>query len=256
MLFNQDSCKPVQEVRFSRKNNIEVRSTISLNNVQAQRVPYQKHLGILINKKLNFKQLIDSAILKVNKGISLIKKLTYNLPRKSLVTIYKAFLKPLIDYGDIIYDQPQNESFCEKIETVQCKAILAITSAIQGASRDKVYKVLGLVSHTSRKWYKRLVCMLKMMNEKSPNYLINLILKYEPTIGTRNSSIRSYKCGTNCFKYSFFPSDLNCWFELDINTRNSESIPLFKCRLLSFIRPVQNNIYNIFNSKGLKFASV
>ena len=75
---------------------------------------YQKHLDILINEKPNFKQLIDSAILKVNKDILLIKKLTYNLPRKSLVTIFKAFLKPLIDYGDIIYDQPQNESFCEK----------------------------------------------------------------------------------------------------------------------------------------------
>ena len=101
---------------------------------------YQKHLDILINEKPNFKQLIDSAILKVNKDILLIKKLTYNLPRKSLVTIFKAFLKPLIDYSDIIYDQPQNESFCEKIESVQCKATLAITSAIQGASRDKIYK--------------------------------------------------------------------------------------------------------------------
>ena len=51
------------------------------------------------------------------------------MPRKSLITIYKAFLRPLIDYGDIIYDQPQNESFCEKLESVQYKAALAITGA-------------------------------------------------------------------------------------------------------------------------------
>ena len=47
------------------------------------------------------------------------KKLWRSLPRKSLVTIYKAFLRPIIDYGDIIYHQPPNESFCEKRESVQ-----------------------------------------------------------------------------------------------------------------------------------------
>ena len=46
------------------------------------------------------------------------------------MTIYKAFLRPLIDYGDIIYDQPQNESFCEKLESVQYNPALATTGAI------------------------------------------------------------------------------------------------------------------------------
>ena len=78
------------------------------------------------------------------------------MPRKSLITIYKAFLRPLIDYGDIIYDQPQNESFCEKLETVQYKIALAITGAIQGSSRGKIYQELGLESLKSRRWYKRL----------------------------------------------------------------------------------------------------
>ena len=62
---------------------------------------------------------------KRNKGIYVIKKIRNSLPRKSLITIYKAFFKPLIDYGDIIYEQPQNESFCEK----QYKAALAIAGA-------------------------------------------------------------------------------------------------------------------------------
>ena len=37
------------------------------------------------------------------------------------------FLRPLLDYGDIIYDQPNNNSFCEKLEAIQYKAALAIT---------------------------------------------------------------------------------------------------------------------------------
>ena len=117
------------------------------------------------------------------------------------------------------------------------------------------YQELGLESLKSRRWYKRLVFMLKIMNEKAPDYLINLIPKYEPTIRTRSNSIPSYKCRTNYFKYSFFPSTQNDWFKLDINVRNSESIFLFKCRLLSFIRPFRNSMYNIFDPRGLKFLT-
>ena len=45
-----------------------------------------------------------------------------------------------------MYDQPQNESFCEKLESVQYKATLAITGAIQGSSCKKLYQELGLES--------------------------------------------------------------------------------------------------------------
>ena len=103
MLFNPDPKKPAQEVLFSRKNQKQNHPTINLNNVQVERTTYQKHLGVILDEKLNFKEHVDSTISKVNKGISLIKKLSHSLPRKSLVTIYKVFLRPLIDYGDIIY---------------------------------------------------------------------------------------------------------------------------------------------------------
>ena len=54
------------------------------------------------------------------------KNLRYSLPRKLLVIIYKAFLRSQMDYGDLILDQPQNESFCDKIQSVQYKAVLAM----------------------------------------------------------------------------------------------------------------------------------
>ena len=113
----------------------------------------------MLDEKLNFKQHVDSAVLKMNKGISGIKKLRHSLTQKSLLTLYKAFLKPLIDYGDIIYDQPQNESFSNEIESVQYKAALAISGAIQGTSYDKLNQELVLESLKSRRWYKCLCCI-------------------------------------------------------------------------------------------------
>ena len=158
---------------------------------------------------MNFKEHIDSAISKIDKGISVIKKLRYSLPRTSLITIYKAFLRPLIDYGDIIYDQPQNESFCEKLESVQYKVALAITGAIQGSSREKIYQELGFESLKSRRWYKRLCCMFKIMNGKAPNYLTNLIPKCHQPVRTRTNHVPTFHCRTDCYKSSFYPSTLS-----------------------------------------------
>ena len=255
MLFNPDPKKPAQEVIFSRKKQFQSHPTIKLNNIPVERASSQKHLGLILDEKLNFKQHIDNAILKIEKGISVIRKLRHSLPRESLITIYKAFLRPLIDYGDIIYDQPQNESFCEKLESVQYKAALAITGAIKGTSREKIYLELGLESLKERRWYKRLCCMFKIMKKEAPNYLTNLIPKTQQNIVTRKSNIPTFYCRTDCFKYSFFPSTLRDWFNLDLSIRNSESIAIFKSRLLSLIRPSQNSVYNIFDPTGLKLLT-
>ena len=150
------------------------------------------------------------------------------MPQKPLVTIYKAFLRTLIDYGDIIYEQPQNDSFSEKLESMQYKATLAITCAIQGTSRDKIYQELGLESLKSRRWYKRLSLMFKIMKEESPNDLIDLIPKCEQTIRTRNNHVPVYHCRTESFMHSFFPSTLKDWFSLDDSIRNCDNFDIQK----------------------------
>ena len=121
MLFNPDPRKTAQEVLFSRKRKAQIHLTISLNKIQVDRTSHHKHLVILLDEKLNFKQHIDTGILKINKGISVIKKLKHSLPRKSLMTIYKAFLRPVISFEDIIYDQPQMNIFVKNYNQCSIK---------------------------------------------------------------------------------------------------------------------------------------
>ena len=83
----------------------------------------QKHLGIHLYEKLNFLHHIKEKIFKTNKGINVIKKL--------INTLYKSFVIPNLDYGDIIYDQTNNESFCKKLETVQYNAALVTNGSIK-----------------------------------------------------------------------------------------------------------------------------
>ena len=108
---------------------------VFVNDIPVYCVSFQKHLGIYLGEKLNFNHHIKEKMTKAMKGISVIKRSSKALPRKSLLTIYKSFVRPHLDYRDTFYDQPNNKSFCQKIETVQYNAALAITGAIKGTSQ-------------------------------------------------------------------------------------------------------------------------
>ena len=73
MLFNPDPSKPAQEVLFSRKKKALYHLTLSLNNIQVERASSQKHLGLILDEELHFKQYIESDIAKINKVVAVIK---------------------------------------------------------------------------------------------------------------------------------------------------------------------------------------
>ena len=71
------------------------------------------------------------------------KKLSLFLSWKILLTIYKSFVRPNLDYADIIYDKPFNESFEAKIEKIQYRAAPVITGVIKGTSHIVFTKKLS-----------------------------------------------------------------------------------------------------------------
>ena len=209
-----------------------------------------------LDEKLNFQTHIKEKIAKANKGIGIIRKLAKVLPRESLITIYKPFVRPHIDYGDVIYDQPNNDSFCNMIERVQYNAAIAITGAIKGTSKLKIYKELGLESLRFRRWFRRLCFFYKLRSTQTPKYLYNLIPSGNCVYNTRNQDqIDTYYCETDLFKYSFFPYTIVEWNKLDITLRNVNSLLIFKNSLLKISRPIQNSIFKIHDPLGIKFLT-
>ena len=144
MLFNPDPTKQATEVCFSHKRDIVPHEPLTFNNDKIQSVSAQEHLGLILDSKLDFKQHIDDKINKCNKIIGTMRRLSMTLSRKILLTIYKSFVRPLLDYADIIYDKPCNEFFKEKLEAVQYNTFLIITGAISGTSHERLYRELGL----------------------------------------------------------------------------------------------------------------
>ena len=179
MIFNPDSKKPAHGVIFSRKKYEVTRPSVFYNDIEVSRTDSQKHLGLVLDNKLTFKKHTKDKFNIAFFGVGKIKRLRDILPRDSLVTIYKSFIRPHLDYGDVIYDQPNNDSFSDKIEQLQYKACLAITGAIQETSRECLNNVLRLERLSSRRWCRKLCAICKTKKK------------------------------TDCFKYSFFPNSLS-----------------------------------------------
>ena len=122
MSFNPDPSKHAQEIILSRKTKKVSHPSLLFNNSIASQTPYQKHLGIFLDTQLTFEEHLKVITTKVNKTIGLLWKLQKTLPRPVLMTMYKTFVRLHLDYGDIIYDQAYNETFHQKLESVQYNA--------------------------------------------------------------------------------------------------------------------------------------
>ena len=145
MSVNPDPSKHAQEVIFSRKIQKTCHPAIYFNNKSDKQVPSQKHLGLILDSKLSFQEHLQNILNKVNKTIGLLRKLQNILPREPLLTIYKSFVRPHLDYGDVIYDQHYNNSFHQKLESIQYNANLVITGQRKTLSRI----VFGILKATT-----------------------------------------------------------------------------------------------------------
>ena len=101
----------------------------------------------------------------------MLKKLSNFLPHHSLVTLYKVFIRPHLDYADIIYGKPNNMNICNKIESLQYNAALAITGAIRGLSKEKLFQELGFEYLSSRRWLRKLCLFYKIVVNKLPIFI-------------------------------------------------------------------------------------
>ena len=145
MSFNPDPSKQAQEIIFSRKTKKICHPSLRFNNSIVSQSPYQKHLGIFLDARLTFEEHLKVTFTKVNKTIGVLRKLQKILPRQVLMIMYKAFVRPYLDYGDIIYDEAYNETFHQKLESIQYNACLALLEAVRRQSREKLYHELDFL---------------------------------------------------------------------------------------------------------------
>ena len=223
------------------------------NNSQIINSVSHKHLGLILDPKLNFDHHLSEKIKKANKGIGLINNLRKFLSRDSLLTIFKAYVRPHLDYADIIYDYPGNATLSSKLESIQYNACLAITGCFRGTSREKLYSELGLESLADRRYSRRLFLFYKIVNKMAPRYLSDILPTRNATIANLRSRPQIYPlhARTERFRNSFFPFCISEWNKLDSQIRNLPSISSFKRKILEFLRPKASKTFKVPNNYGV-----
>ena len=94
-------------------------SPLHFNNSNVSQASSQKHLGLTLDNRLTLDERLKNVSNKISKTIGLFWKLQNILPRSALLTIYKCFIRPHLDHGNIICDQAYNLSFHEKSEVMK-----------------------------------------------------------------------------------------------------------------------------------------
>jgi len=179
------------------------------------------------------------------------------VPRRSLLTIYKSFIRPHLDYGDIVYDRPGNATFVQKLESIQYNACLAITGCFRGTSQEKLYSELGLESLADRRFARRMTFFYGIINNLAPSYLRNYLpvrLTAPGGLRTRNP-IYPLNIRTERFRNTFFPYCISQWNVLGGNIRDLPSIKTFKKAIYEFLRPKQSHVFDVPDIQGVIFLN-
>ena len=103
---------------------------ILFNDLPVKRVQFHRHLGLTLDSQLNFNGHISWILSIFNKLTAVLRKLKTRLPRYSLLTIYKAFIRTQLNYCNVICDKIFNESWHKKLESAQYNAMLPIARAV------------------------------------------------------------------------------------------------------------------------------
>ena len=132
MGFNPDPTKQAPEIIFSSKESKRNHVGLMFNNNIVNLSAIHKHLGMIFALKLSFDEHLKSVVKKLVKLLVHFENPKVILHITPLTTIYKSFFRPHLDYGDIIYNQTFNESFHQRIESIQYNGAIAITGAVKG----------------------------------------------------------------------------------------------------------------------------
>jgi hypothetical protein len=126
-----------EEIIVSRRRNKPDHPNVSLNNQVIKRVESHKHLGLTLTEDLNWNEHIAEIIDKANRRLGILRSLKYKLDRLSLERIYMGFIRPILEYGDIVWDSPGEK--LSPLEAVQLNAARIVTGATARCSTQGLY---------------------------------------------------------------------------------------------------------------------
>lgn len=109
---------------------------LKVNGNPIKCVKETKFLGMIFDRKLTWRSHIDHVVTKCKKRLNLMRAVSgkhWGASQKTLLLIYRALIRSVIDYGSIAYDNAA-QSQLDRLDSIQCQALRISTGAMTGTS--------------------------------------------------------------------------------------------------------------------------
>ena len=251
VLFNPSK---TSSMIISKKRVPKDHPNLTFMNTPLHNEQEHKHLGLVLRSDLSWTSHINELVTKGMKMVNIMKYLQFRLSRKALETLYFSFVRPLLEYGSVVWDGCSIND-CNQLEKVNLAAARIVTGATVGTNHNLLYQESGFETLAERRSKSKLITFYKILNGDAPRYLKEMLPtsvrqrnRYNVRTGYNLSLIRAR---TNLFNTSFFPSTVRLWNDLPPATRNAEYLDEFKGKL-NHNKPKANPLFYI----GSRRASV
>lgn len=200
-----------------------------------------KHLGVVLSNNNKWTNHIETVMQSATRQISFLRKLKYKFSKETLNKLYCTYIRPLLEYASEVWDGC-NQSDSNRLEQVQLNAARIVTGLPIFSSLNSLYFETGWETLSERRTNKKLSLMYKIVNNNAPSYLQELLpstVNEQSNYNLRNNQNFDVPFSRLCaFESSFFPSSLRLWNQLDLQTRNADSLFQFK----KLIRKLPNKV--------------
>ena len=195
-----------------------------MNETELNIVTDHKHLGVLLSNDGGWQKHIDLIVKKAFNRLNILRKFKFVLDRKSLEQIYISYIRPLVEYADIIWDNT-TVMLIQKVESVQIEAARIVTGGTRLTSIAALYKETGWQKLSERRKAHRLTNFYKMVNNEAPLYLCDMLPDQFQNIhqyNTRNSNaFQPPLTRTALYSNYFLPATIRSWNALPQNTQTN-----------------------------------
>lgn len=219
-----------------RQRNPHPNPVLLLNNIPLQQVQQERYLGMILTTNMSWKEHIHNLTSKATKKLGILFNMKDKLSRTAKSKYYISFIRPLLEYGGVVFDNcTAHES--NSLELVQRRAAILCTGAFKRSPTHLLLSDVGWDSLSNRRKNAKVILMYKIVNGLTPPYLRELIPpQVQSTTPYPLRNRRNYRIPptrTQLSHHSYIPASLRQWNELDPDLRNSRTLHSFKYKIKS-----------------------
>ena len=185
-------------------------------------VEEHKHLGLMLQKNGKWTKQVNEMKIRAAKRTDILRGYMHYLGRRSLERLYLTYIRPILEYGNIVWDNI-SEKESNELEGIQLSAARIITGGKKGTSHLQLYNDFQWQTLKTRRANHKNFMMYKIKNNLAPETLTNLL----PQAATKRHShnIRSkenltiLKTKTAQTQKSFFPRTVKTWNDMSLGKK-------------------------------------